>query len=286
MTETGRTVRKFKTGDKIGVGYMIGSCNACDSCAQGFENFCPKIVATSNGIYNDGTITYGGFSDKLVVDEHFAVRIPENLALDKTAPLLCAGVTVYSPMKHFGLDQPGKHLGVSGLGGLGHVAVKFGKAFGMKVTVISSSLRKEKEAIQHLGADAFLVSSNPEQMQVPKKKKKRSHSEISGFLELSDTLCLSKVPRVVLQATLMLTIVHYYIFMWLQAAVGTMDGIIDTVSASHAVAPLLSLLKMHGKMINLGLQTKPMEVPAFSLMQSKPMEVLSYSGISCFEFDP
>lgn len=216
VTETGRNVRKFKIGDKIGVGYMIGSCNACDSCAQGFENYCPKIVPTSNGIYNDGTITYGGFSDKLVVDEHFAVRVPENLALDKTAPLLCAGVTVYSPLKHFGLNQPGKHLGVSGLGGLGHVAVKFGKAFGMKVTVISSSTKKEKEAIEHLGADAFLVSSNPEQM---------------------------------------------------QAAIGTMDGIIDTVSASHPVAPLLSLLKMHGKMINVGLPTKPMEVPAFSLIQ-------------------
>ena len=166
MTEAGRNACKFKRGDKIGVGYMVGSCNACDSCTQGFENYCPKIVPTSNGIRSDGTITYGGFADKLVVDEHFAVRLPENLDLDKAAPLLCAGVTVYSPMKHFGLNVPGKHLGVVGLGGLGHVAVKFGKAFGMKVTVISSSPNKEKEAVEHFGADAFLVSRNTEQMKV------------------------------------------------------------------------------------------------------------------------
>lgn len=166
VTKAGPNVRKFKCGDKIGVGYMVGSCNACYSCAEGLENYCTEIVPTSNGIDNDGKITYGGFADNLVVDEHFAVRLPENLALEKAAPLLCAGTTVYSPMKYFGLNEAGKHLGVVGLGGLGHVAVKFGKAFGMKVTVISTSPKKEKEAVEHLGADAFLVSRNPEQMKV------------------------------------------------------------------------------------------------------------------------
>jgi len=102
----------------------------------------------------------------LVVNEHFAIKFPDNLPLDKGAPLLCAGITVYSPMKNFGLNEPGKHLGVVGLGGLGHVAVKFAKGFGMKVTVISSSPSKEKEAIERLGADSFIVSSNPQQIQV------------------------------------------------------------------------------------------------------------------------
>ncbi|XP_073004855.1 probable mannitol dehydrogenase [Typha latifolia] len=216
VTDVGCNVHKFKVGEKVGVGFMVGSCLSCDSCKQDFENYCDKMITTCNGIYHDGLTTYGGFSDILVVNEHFVVRIPENLPLDKAAPLFCAGVTVYSPMKYFGLNEPGKHLGVVGLGGLGHVAVKFGKAFGMKVTVISTSPKKEKEAIEHLGADSFLVSRDPDHI---------------------------------------------------QAARGTMDGIIDTVSAFHPIAPLLSLLKATGKMIMVGAPNKPLELPTSSLIQ-------------------
>ncbi|XP_008812449.1 8-hydroxygeraniol dehydrogenase-like [Phoenix dactylifera] len=215
ITEVGRKVRKFKVGDKVGVGCMVNSCHSCDSCKQGFENYCPRMILTYNSIDTDGTKTFGGFSDMIVVNEHFVIRFPENLPLDKGAPLLCAGITVYSPMKYFGLNEAGKHLGVVGLGGLGHVAVKFGKALGMKVTVISSSQRKEKEAIERLGADFFLVSSNTEQM---------------------------------------------------KAAMGTMDGIINTVSADHSLMPLLLLLKAHGKMIMVGLPEKPLELPIFPLV--------------------
>ena len=100
------------------------------------------------------------------MSEHYVLRVPDGLPLDRTAPLLCAGVTVYSPMMRHGLNEPGKHLGVVGLGGLGHVAVKFGKAFGMKVTVISTSPSKRQEAVEHLGADEFLVSRDAEQMKV------------------------------------------------------------------------------------------------------------------------
>ena len=159
-------MRNFKVGDKVGVGYMVGSCRSCDSCANNMENYCPRIILTSGSTYVDGTTTYGGYSDIMVVDEHFAVLIPDSMPLDATAPLLCAGVTVYSPMKYFGLDKPGLHIGVTGLGGVGHVAVKFAKAFGAKVTVISTSPGKKDEAINHLGADSFLVSRDPEQMQV------------------------------------------------------------------------------------------------------------------------
>ncbi|KAJ0987254.1 hypothetical protein J5N97_005610 [Dioscorea zingiberensis] len=217
VTEVGSKIQKFKIGDKVGVGFLISSCTSCDSCKQDFENYCPKIVPTSNGIYHDGGLTYGGFSNLLVANERFVVRLPDNLPLEKVAPLLCAGVTVYTPMKYSGLNEPGKHLGVVGLGGLGHVAVKFGKAHGMKVTVISTSSSKEKEAIEQLGADAFIVSRNPEQM---------------------------------------------------KAAMSTMDGIIDTVSASHLVMPLIYLLKPHGKLIMLGVVVKPLEVPVYSLIQA------------------
>lgn len=114
----------------------------------------------------DMSKTYGGYSDFVVVHQRFVVRFPDGLPPDAGAPLLCAGITVYSSMKYYGLDKPGKHLGVCGLGGVGHVVVKMGKAFGLKVTVISSSSHKEAEAIQRLGADSFLVSSDPAKMKV------------------------------------------------------------------------------------------------------------------------
>lgn len=165
VTKTGENVQKFKVGDRVGVGVIVGSCRTCSICEQDLENYCPKLVFTYNALDKDGTKTYGGYSDIIVVDQHFVLRFPDNIPSDSGAPLLCAGITVYSPMKYYGMtDQPGKHLGVAGLGGLGHVAVKFGKAFGLKVTVISRSSEKADEAINKLGADAFIVSSDPVQL--------------------------------------------------------------------------------------------------------------------------
>lgn len=166
VTEIGKKVQKIKVGDKIGVGCVVGSCRSCNNCNKNLENYCSKMILTYGSTYNDGTITYGGYSDIMVVDEHFAVIIPEIMALDTTAPLLCAGITVYSPLKFFELNKPGLHLGVVGLGGLGHMAVKFAKAFGVKVTVISTSPNKKDEAINRLGADFFLVSRDPREIEV------------------------------------------------------------------------------------------------------------------------
>ncbi|KAL3614718.1 Geraniol dehydrogenase 1 [Castilleja foliolosa] len=165
VTDVGSKVEKFKVGDKVGVGCLVGSCRQCDQCTDDLENYCPKGITTYSAPYSDGTITYGGYSDLMVVDEHFAIVWPENFPLDLGAPLLCAGITTYSPMRYFGLDKPGLHIGVVGLGGLGHVAVKFAKAFGTKVTVISTSLSKKEEAIEKLGADEFLISSDTVQME-------------------------------------------------------------------------------------------------------------------------
>lgn len=166
MTEVGSKVENFKVDDKVGVGCLVGSCRSCQDCDNSLENYCTKFILTYGAKYSDGSITYGGYSDSMVVDERFVIRIPNNLPLDAAAPLLCAGITVYSPLIYYGLNKPGLHVGVVGLGGLGHMAVKFAKAFGVNVTVISTSPNKKKEAIEHLKADSFLISRDPDQMQV------------------------------------------------------------------------------------------------------------------------
>ncbi|KAI8524527.1 hypothetical protein RHMOL_Rhmol13G0156300 [Rhododendron molle] len=131
VTQVGCKVHKFKVGDKAAVGCFVGSCRTCNSCRDDLENYCPKANSTYT-LFEGQPKNYGGFSDIFVVQEHFAVRFPDTLPLEGGAPLLCAGITVYSPMKYFGLSEAGMHLGVVGLGGLGHLAVKFAKAFGMK----------------------------------------------------------------------------------------------------------------------------------------------------------
>ncbi|XP_061355632.1 probable mannitol dehydrogenase [Gastrolobium bilobum] len=163
--EVGSRLEKFKVGDKVGVGGLVDSCKSCQNCSDNLENYCPQYTAAFGAKYIDGTTTYGGFSDSMVADEHFVVRIPNGLPLDAASPLLCVGISVYSPLRYFGLDKPGLHVGVVGLGGLGHMAVKFAKAFGANVTVISTSPNKKEEAIEHLGVDSFLISRDQDQMQ-------------------------------------------------------------------------------------------------------------------------
>ncbi|MED6124092.1 hypothetical protein PIB30_055851 [Stylosanthes scabra] len=169
VIEVGSKVQKYKIGDRVGVGCLVESCRNCENCNDNLENYCSSFTLTYGAKSSDGSITYEGYSDSMVVDEHFVVRIPDELPLDVAAPLLCAGITLYSPLRYFGLDKPGLHVGVVDLAGLGHVAVKFAKGFGAKVTVINTSPHKKEEAIQHLGADSFLLSRNQDQMQGAKK---------------------------------------------------------------------------------------------------------------------
>jgi len=162
VLQAGTNVTKFKTGDIVGVGCMIDSCGHCHSCNEGLEQYCegPKSwTATYNGpMKPDGSNTYGGYSNNLVVKESFVLRIPESLDISRAAPILCAGITTYSPMKHWNVKQ-GDKVGIVGVGGLGHMAVKLAKALGAEVTAITT-LKEKQEAAKALGAHQVLLSKD------------------------------------------------------------------------------------------------------------------------------
>jgi alcohol dehydrogenase (NADP+) len=164
VTHVGPRVTKFKDGDAVGVGCFVDSCRTCGSCREGLEQFCEThLVFTYNDKEMDGmTPTYGGYSNQIVVDENYVLRIPSNLPLAGAAPLLCAGITTYSPMRTFNV-KAGDRVGVVGLGGLGHMAVKIASAMGAEVTVFSTSARKQEDA-KRLGAKDFVVSTDPQAM--------------------------------------------------------------------------------------------------------------------------
>lgn len=161
VASVGPKVTRYKVGDRVGVGCFVDSCRTCSACQRDLEQYCEvKTVFTYNGRDHDGAPTYGGYSEKIVVDENYALRIPDNLPLDAAAPLLCAGITLYSPLKHWNAG-PGKKVAIVGMGGLGHMGVKLAHALGAEVTVLSQSLSKEADG-KRLGADHFYATSNPE----------------------------------------------------------------------------------------------------------------------------
>ena len=162
VTAVGSDVTKFAVGDLAGVGVMVDSCRDCESCKTGLEQYCDRgqVVFTYNSKFPDGTPAYGGYSDKIVADEAFTLKISPKLDLAATAPLLCAGITTYSPLRHWNV-QPGQNVGVVGLGGLGHMALKFAHAFGAHVTQFTTSPGKEEDA-RRLGADEVVLTRDPE----------------------------------------------------------------------------------------------------------------------------
>ena len=164
VTKVGSAVTNFKPGDLVGVGCMVDSDQSCPNCQADLEQFCPNSTFTYNSPDKHlGGVTYGGYSENIVVDENFVLRIPENLDLAGVAPLLCAGITTYSPIRRWG-DIKGKKVGVVGLGGLGHMGVKFAHAFGAHVVVFTTSPNKKEDAVR-LGAHEVIISTNPEEMQ-------------------------------------------------------------------------------------------------------------------------
>jgi uncharacterized zinc-type alcohol dehydrogenase-like protein len=164
VTRVGSAVTRFKPGDIAAVGCLVDSDRTCPECQAGLEQFCPNLTLTYN--FPDkhlGGVTYGGYSDSIVVDERFVLHVPSNLDLAGAAPLLCAGITTYSPMRHWGVTK-GKKVGVVGLGGLGHMGVKFAHALGAHVVVFSTSPGKKDDALR-LGADEVVMSRNADEMQ-------------------------------------------------------------------------------------------------------------------------
>jgi uncharacterized zinc-type alcohol dehydrogenase-like protein len=213
----GTEVTKFAVGDRVGVGCFVDSCGECEYCLSGEEQFCTKgVVVVYNSLDYDGNLTYGGFSQKIVVKEDFVVRIPDNLDLDVASPLLCAGITTYSPLKHWNAG-PGKKVAIVGMGGLGHLAVQFAHAMGAEVTVLSRTMDKKSEALD-LGADHYFATSDP-----------------ATFTELA----------------------------------GRFDLILNTVSANLDVDAYLSMLRVDGTLVNVGLPNKPDKYNVFSLVMGR-----------------
>ncbi|OAE30560.1 hypothetical protein AXG93_4877s1120 [Marchantia polymorpha subsp. ruderalis] len=201
VDEVGSEVTKFKVGDHAAVSAYVNSCGSCRDCERKLPQHCKGKVRVYDSVNPaDGLRTYGGYSNLMVVDESFCLVLPKNLPLDGAAPLLCAGATVWSPMKRYGMGKNGDRFGVVGLGGLGHIALKFAKALGMHATVISTSPAKEKMAREELGADNFIVSKDTKQMEVcpfppPIFSYRNKDQEMLDFCGEKNLVCtIEKIP--------------------------------------------------------------------------------------------
>ena len=190
----GAKVTKFKVGDRAGVGCFVDSCRTCPECRSGLEQYCAvKTSWTYNGREQDkeDTPTYGGYSERIVVDENYVLRMPANLAADASAPLLCAGITMYSPLRHWNAG-PGKKVAIVGMGGLGHMGVKLAHALGAEVTVLSQSLRKQEDG-RRMGADHFYATSDPETFTKLERQFDLIVSTVSSKMDMGQYLKLLKV---------------------------------------------------------------------------------------------
>ena len=193
VTSVGSKVSKFSVGDKIGVGVFVDSCRKCTSCVKGLQQYCVEgMTGTYNGLERDGvTIAMGGYSNNFVINEDYAVRIPDNLSLSGVAPLLCAGITLYSPIMHWKV-QAGTKVAVMGLGGLGHMGVKFAAAMGAEVTVLSHSPSKQADAFA-MGAHHFVSTKDAENLKPLAKSFDLILNTVSAELDINDYLNLLKL---------------------------------------------------------------------------------------------
>ncbi|WP_409426706.1 NAD(P)-dependent alcohol dehydrogenase [Mycobacterium sp. SMC-11] len=190
VTAVGSAVTKFKVGDRVGVGCFVDSCRECPNCQAGLEQYCTGggMVGTYAGVGRDGQPTQGGYSGAIVVDENYVLSIPDEIPLDAAAPLLCAGVTTYSPLRHWNVG-PGKRIAVIGLGGLGHMAVKLGVAMGAEVTVLSQSLKKMEDGLR-LGAEHYHATSDRQTFKDLRNKFDVILNTVSASLDLGAYLNL------------------------------------------------------------------------------------------------
>lgn len=191
VSEVGPGVTKFQVGDRVGVGCMVDSCRECENCKAGLEQYCTGgNVGTYNALDKNGEPTYGGYAEKIVVDENFVLGIPEGISLDVAAPLLCAGITLYSPLKHWNAG-PGKKVAIVGMGGLGHMGVKIAHALGAEVTVLSQTLSKKEDGLK-LGADHYYATSDPKTFEELRGSLDLIISTVSAPLNLGAYLSLLK----------------------------------------------------------------------------------------------
>jgi uncharacterized zinc-type alcohol dehydrogenase-like protein len=190
VTEVGNKVSKFSVGDRIGVGVFVDSCRTCESCLKGLQQYCVQgMTGTYNGYERDGvTVAMGGYSNNFVINEDYAVHVPENLPMEGVAPLLCAGITLYSPIKHWKV-QPGMKVAVVGLGGLGHMGVKFAVAMGAEVTVLSHSPSKQSDALA-MGAHHFVSTKDTSNLKPLVKNFDLILNTVSAELVIDDYLNL------------------------------------------------------------------------------------------------
>ena len=193
VSEVGSSVKKFKIGDRIGVGVFIDSCRKCAPCKSGLQQYCDEgMTGTYNGYERDGkTIAFGGYSNGFVIDQDYAVTIPSNLEMSGVAPLLCAGITLYSPIKHFKVG-PGMKVAVMGLGGLGHMGVKFAVAMGAEVTVISHSANKKDDALR-MGAKDFVLIKDKEDLKPLRRKFDLVLNTVSAMVDINAYLGILKI---------------------------------------------------------------------------------------------
>jgi alcohol dehydrogenase (NADP+) len=192
VSSVGDEVTKYKVGDHVGIGCFVDSCRECDSCRAGLEQYCLRgMTGTYGSVGKDGEPTQGGYSGAIVVDENYVLRIPDSIALDAAAPLLCAGITLYSPLHHWGAG-PGKRVAIVGLGGLGHMGVKLADAMGAHVTVLSQSLKKMEDGLR-LGADEYYATNDPETFAKLKGSFDIIVNTVSANLDLNAYLGLLKV---------------------------------------------------------------------------------------------
>ena len=197
VTEVGPAVTKFAIGDRVGVGVFIDSCGTCENCQAGEQQYCLEgMTGTYNGLERDGvTPALGGYSNKFVIDQNYALKVPANLDMSGVAPLLCAGITLYSPLRHWNAG-PGKKVGVVGLGGLGHMGVKFAAAMGAEVTVFSHSAAKEADA-KRMGAKHFVVTKDPAVFDELKESFDLILNTVSAELDINQYLKLLKMDGTV-----------------------------------------------------------------------------------------
>jgi uncharacterized zinc-type alcohol dehydrogenase-like protein len=204
VSRVGSEVTKWKAGDTVGVGVFVDSCRECDACRNGEEQYCEQgMTGTYNAVARDGvTVTYGGYATHITIDQDYVVNIPSGIPLERAAPLLCAGITTYSPLRYFGV-KPGDSVAVVGLGGLGHMGVKFAKALGAKVTVLSHSPSKQEDALR-LGADDFVATKDPEAFVKNKNRfdfildtvsADHEYNDYLGLLRLNGKMVLVGLPN-------------------------------------------------------------------------------------------